>query len=89
MTIKMNCAELSVNDCNFTATGETPGEIVEQMVDHLESDHGMDLPDVDSILTGMTLADTLMEGRFDADAIMVVRRLREKLDIEPGLAPAQ
>jgi predicted small metal-binding protein len=78
----MQCSELGVHECDYVAQGESPAEIVEQFVEHLHSEYGMDLPDVDEILEGRTLADSLMEGRISKDAALVVTRLREKLGID-------
>jgi len=86
MTIELTCMELGVKGCDLTASGETPGEVVTQIVEHLESEHGIDMPDVDSILEGITTPEEFVEGGFDQDAIMVVKRLREELGIEPDMA---
>jgi len=86
MTIELACTELGVEDCDFIASGETPGEVVTQFVEHLESEHDIDMPDVDSILKDKMTTDEFLGGGFDEDAIMVVRRLQEKLGIEPELS---
>jgi predicted small metal-binding protein len=79
---EMRCSELGVHECDYVAQGESPADIVEQFVEHLRSEYGMDLPDVDEILEGRTPADRLMEGRISKDAALVVTRLREKLGID-------
>jgi predicted small metal-binding protein len=86
MTIELTYVELGVKDCDLTASGETPGEVVTQIVGHLEDEHGIEMPDVDSILKGITTTKEFVEGGFDQEAIMVVKRLREKLGIEPDIA---
>lgn len=42
--------ELGVVDCDFIARGETPGDVLKEMVDHLKTTHNMDMPDADEIL---------------------------------------
>ena len=86
MTIELTCMELGVKDCDFATGGETPGEVATQVVEHLEGEHGIDMPDVDSILKDTTITDEFGGGSFDKDAMMVVRRLREKLGIEPDMS---
>lgn len=84
--LQVTCQELRVQDCDFVAHGEAPAEIVEQLTEHLRSEHGIDLPDAEEILEGRTAADRLMEGEIDEDAALVVTRLRERLgiEVEPG-----
>jgi predicted small metal-binding protein len=78
---EVRCSDLGVHECDFVAQGETPAEVVEQVVKHLRSEYGVDLPDVDEILEGRTPADRLMEGRISKDAALVITRLRERLGI--------
>jgi predicted small metal-binding protein len=79
---ELHCSELGVHECAYVAQGESPAEVVEQFVEHLRSEYGMDLPDVDQILEGRRPADRLMEGRISKEAALVVTRLREKLGID-------
>ncbi len=88
MAIELTCDELGVKGCDLTAIGDTPGEIVRQVVEHLESEHGIDLPDVDAILKETTIVEDFVDEGYDRDAIIVVRRLRERLGIEPKLSPS-
>lgn len=81
---KISCGELGVYECDFTAQGESPAQVVEQIADHLRSEHGVHLPEVDDILKGRNLTDLVVEGELDEDANLVVRRLREKLNIGAG-----
>ncbi len=74
-------AELGVEDCEFTATGEKIDVVLGQMVNHLRTEHGIDMPDVDVILEGKATGDPL--GEPDADVALIVRRLVEALNIEP------
>jgi predicted small metal-binding protein len=86
--MKLTCKELAVKDCDLVAEGEAPADIVEQVVEHLQGEHGIDMPDVDAILTGITTGDELVASGFDKVAIVIVERLREKLGIEPDTAPS-
>jgi predicted small metal-binding protein len=79
---EIHCSELGVHECDFVAQGETPAEVVEQVVEHLRSEYGIDLPDAEEILEGRTPTDRLMEGRIDKDAALLVTRLREQLGID-------
>jgi predicted small metal-binding protein len=80
MTKKLSCSELGVTDCEFTASGETVGNVVEEMVAHLRDKHEINLPDADDILTGEMEEDPL--ENLDRTSSLVVRRMIEKLEID-------
>jgi predicted small metal-binding protein len=88
---EINCNQLGVKDCDFTVTGKTAGKVVRRMVEHLESEHDLDLPDPDVIMAG-DLKESVLE-EIDKETGLIVKRLQEKLDIieaeEPGLKDVQ
>ncbi len=47
---EVSCEELGVIDCDYEARGETPGDVLKKMVDHLQTVHDMDIPDAEEIL---------------------------------------
>jgi predicted small metal-binding protein len=76
MSKEVRCEQLGLVDCDFRAQGDTPGEVVEQAVEHLAKDHDMNLPDAESIVAGDYDSSTLPE-----QTRLVVQRLRRALDI--------
>jgi len=80
--IRIHCSELGIADCDWVASGETPGDLVRDVVAHLGDDHGVDMPDAETILEGNYIEDPVM-GDKDEGAAIIVRRLREALNIEP------
>ena len=48
--VEVSCNELGVIDCDYVARGMTPGEVLEKMVDHLRSEHDLDMPDAEEDL---------------------------------------
>ena len=62
--MQINCSDLGVADCTYTAYGETPGEAVEKIVQHLRREHNINMPDADQIL------ESPGEGRANLDAVV-------------------
>ena len=87
MTKKINCKQLGVKDCDLTVTGESAGKVVREMVEHLESEHDLDLPDPDVILAG-GLKESVLDT-IDEETALIVKQIQEKLNIikvkEPDL----
>lgn len=54
MTYKINVADLGIENDDTTFTGETPGEVVSQVVDHLRIQHDLDMPNPKLILSEET-----------------------------------
>lgn len=79
MSFKIDCQSLGVEDCDLVVSGETPGEVVRKIVDHLETEHDIDMPDPDLILRAKFVRTAIAE--IDPDALIIVKRLREKLNI--------
>jgi len=73
---KLSGEDINVNGCTYVAEGNTPADVLRGMVEHLETEHGMDLPDVDAILSG-----TVDEKRLDHGTKLVLKRLRERLEL--------
>ena len=85
MTKKVECKELGIKDCDFSASGETAGDVVREMVEHLRTEHSIDMPDADVILAGEVKEDPL--ELVDADVALVVKRLKEALNLVPSEEP--
>lgn len=78
---EVKLSELGIEGCNFTAKGETAGDVVKIAVEHLRSDHDMDMPDAKTILTGELTKDPLEP--VDPAITLIVERLLNSLDIVP------
>ena len=87
MTKRIECIELGIKDCDFVAGGETAGDVVREVVEHLRAEHDIDMPDADVILAGEVKEDPL--ETIDPAVALVVERLTEALNIvpvdEPGI----
>lgn len=79
MTTKINCADLGVKDCDYTASGEAPIDALEDMLEHLQSQHDLDLPNADFILSGERIKSS--EQEVEPGVEVIVKRLREVLQI--------
>lgn len=86
MTRKIECRELGIKDCDFVAKGETAGDIVREVVEHLRAEHDIDMPDADVILAGEVDQDPFK--MVDRATALVVQRLVEALNIAPSEGPA-
>jgi len=86
MTKRIACRELGVENCNFTASGETAGEVVREVVDHLRVKHDIDMPDAGLILAGEVKEDS--PEFVDPAAGLIAERLTEALGIVPTEEPA-
>ncbi len=82
---EINCNQLGVKDCDFTVTGETAGKVVRRMVEHLETEHDLDLPDPDVIMVG-DLKESVLD-RIDKKTALIVKRLQEQLGIIEAAEP--
>lgn len=87
MTISLACADLGIQDCDWVVSGETPAEVVEQVVRRLRKEKGIKMPDPEAILEGDLTEDPLDDG-IDEAAATIVRRLYEELDIQRLRGPA-
>ncbi len=89
--IEVTGKELGIENCSFTARGKTAGDVLESMFDHLESEHDMHMPDVKETLemyqTDIEAFDfrraavVNAEMPLDEGVQLVIRRLKEKLDL--------
>jgi predicted small metal-binding protein len=81
MKNKIRCSELGVKDCDYVVSGGTAGDMVGEVVDHLRSEHGIDMPDADVILKGEVTEDPL--DVVDPAVALIVERLTEALNLSP------
>ena len=86
MAIELNCRDLGVADCDWTATGETPEDVVEQAVEHLKKEHNIKMPDPEVIMEGK-FSDDPLNSEASEEVRLVVTRMREELDIVPTDEP--
>lgn len=70
--------DLGVAECDLVARGETPAEVIEQVVKHFHEEHFVDLPDPDVLLQDQVDRSGLPERKR-----LIVARLRETLGIGP------
>jgi predicted small metal-binding protein len=84
---KIKCSELGVRDCDFVAKGESAGEIVKEVVEHLRAEHDIDMPDTDAILAGEVGEDPVEV--VDKNVALIVKRLTTALNIVPPEEPEQ
>ena len=61
--MKIGCRELGILDCSFTANGEDTRQVAEQMIEHLRSQHQIEMPDVEYVLDTIKW-DRLTETNF-------------------------
>jgi len=87
---KLTGADINVSGCSFTAEADTAGEVLRRMVEHLRSEHDIQLPDPETIL-GWDEDET----QLDRGARLALRRMRERLGLtkkgldEPKMDPIQ
>jgi predicted small metal-binding protein len=75
-------SELGVKDCDFNARGETAGDVVRELVDHLRDEHAIDMPDADVILAGELSGDP--REKVDPAVALIIKRLTNALNIVPS-----
>jgi predicted small metal-binding protein len=85
VTKRIECIELGIKDCDFVASGETAGDVVREVVEHLRAEHDIDMPDADVILAGEVKEDPL--ELVDPAVKLVVERLTKALNIVPVERP--
>ena len=95
--IEISCESLGVVGCHRQFHGETAGEVVDKVSDHLRSEHDIDLPEREVILRSsesldaQAMVDRFMGMGYSKKALLVMRRLRELLNVrapredEPGV----
>ena len=48
--MKLSCKDIDSNsNCDFTATGDTATEVVDEMMDHIQIDHADKMKSMDSL----------------------------------------
>jgi len=81
--MRLTGKDLAIKDCDFVAEGKAPADIVKQFVEHLRSEHGIDMPDAEDILDREELEPVRVPGsRPDEQVQLVVTRLREELGLQ-------
>jgi predicted small metal-binding protein len=71
----------------MSVEGEAPADVMEQVVEHLRSEHDIELPDAEEILENKVGDNVVWSTPLDDDARLVLERLREQLNIDrPDLA---
>jgi len=84
---EISCASLGIVGCQQKFHGETAGEVIDKVSDHLRAEHDIDLPDRDVILRGSedlgaeAIVDRFMTMGYTKRAVLVMRRLRELLNV--------
>jgi predicted small metal-binding protein len=83
MTKQIRCKDdLGVTGCTFVAEGEAPGQIIQQVADHLRDKHSIDLPPTNVILKGTERTPELNKA-----VALIIERLRTKLNLSPPTEP--
>lgn len=93
MAIELSGQDLGIANCDWSATGETPADVIEQMVNHLRQEHDIDMPKTETIMEGRATDDPIMED-VDDRVRLIIRRIHAELDMPesagggPGAEPA-
>jgi predicted small metal-binding protein len=85
---ELSCEDLQVADCDYVARGETAQDVVEEMVDHLEGEHDIGMPDPDVIMETYPDDETFLQelgevfaGEPDRETRLILERIRSELNI--------
>jgi len=62
MDYTLSMADLGVANDSTVLEAETPGELVEKVVEHLRAEHDIDMPDADIIMAGAGGTTTIAVG---------------------------
>ena len=79
---RIHCSELGIANCDWVASGETPGDVIDEVVAHVRDLHGIDMPDTETILEGDYVENPVLDDA-EAGAVLIIRRLRETLGLGP------
>lgn len=83
--VELSCEEIGIADCDYVARGETAGDVVDDMIEHLEDHHDIELPDPDAIMSfasGDEESDALdLDIVLTEEARIVTQRIREELQL--------
>ena len=80
MHYTVSCTDLGIHNCDWTATGETAGDVVEEVVRHMRKEQKIDMPDAQAILEGDSWENP-MDDTMDPAVVTIVQRLRERLNL--------
>lgn len=81
MGFEVSCSDLGIHDCDWVATGETAGEVVEQVVRNVRKEQKIRMPDAEAILSGDAY-DSPLDESLDPAVTTIIRRLREELNLQ-------
>ena len=73
VVFEIDCRSLGITDCSIGFSGSDPAEVVQRCVWHLQTEHDLEMPDIDDITTGR------VDDIEDDDVRVIVGRLRENL----------
>ena len=76
--MKISCNDLKIQDCDYEASADASGKALSDMIEHLQDEHDMRLPDAQDILEG-----DVTEGAWDDKTMLLVSRMREALNLSP------
>ncbi len=62
MDYKLSMKDLGIANDSTVLEAETPGQLVEKVVEHLRAEHDIDMPDADVIMSGAGGVTTLAVG---------------------------
>jgi predicted small metal-binding protein len=81
MRYTVSCTDLGIHNCDWTATGETAGDVVEDVVRHVRKEQKINLPDAQTIMEGDFWQNPL-DDTMDPAVVTIVQRLRERLNLQ-------
>lgn len=88
--LEINCEALGIVGCKRLFRGKTAGEVVDQVREHLRSEHDISLPETEVILRtdeGLDVdafVERFLGMGYSKKAVLIVRRLRELLNVQPA-----
>ncbi len=85
MSMKIHGSELGVAGCDFVVEGETAEDVINQMIDHLDSEHDIKLPKADVIIDWSGSENTTLT--IQQDIILIIERIRDELNLGGSDAP--
>lgn len=85
---EVSCEELGIVGCTRAFRGETAGEVVDKVREHLRSEHDIDVPESEVVLRSSdsldldVMLDQFLNMGYSKRTVLVMRRLRELLNVE-------
>ena len=91
---KVSGEELGLIDCTYVASGEIPGDVLKDMIEHLKTTHKLDMPDAEEILKNPeNPGDAVLifpklwletNSQMDEPVRLITERLVNKLKLSAG-----